>query len=459
MRYGFRTNSKFLVLIFALTCYILFFSFLSVQMNRHYLTSLDYAIFVQSIWSTINQGTFFYSSIIGMSQFGIHNSPILIVLIPVLMIFKNPEVLLIFQTVLLALGAVPLYLIAREKINESVGIIIGCIYLLYPPLHGVNLYDFHEVAFVPLLLGFCFYFLLKRNYYCFFILSLITMTIKEDVAFCIVLIGFYALLTIKDASREDKILFLLVSIIGLIWLALTFIVIIPHFNIIQHQSTLIHYEDPLQSITMFWNEKVEYFFRIFLPIGFIPFFSPGILAISIPFFAEIFFSSLGMRTNFLSHSATLIIPLVFITTISGIVWINKKIGKKYPEIIQYILFLIIVLTIISNITSPVPQLFSQINDKPNLHYNNLNTLIEKIPQNLSISSQTDILPHIATRNEVYGKFTDNVDLVLIDTTTIYSSILLEEKEKFTDYSVVYNDDGIILLMAPSSNKRINSELF
>ncbi|MCK4423437.1 MAG: DUF2079 domain-containing protein, partial [Candidatus Omnitrophica bacterium] len=66
------------------------------------------------------------------------------------LIFSNPCTLLVTQSIFIALGAWPLYLIARDRFkSETVALCFASAYLLYPTLQYANLFDFHGDALAP----------------------------------------------------------------------------------------------------------------------------------------------------------------------------------------------------------------------------------------------------------------------------------------------------------------------
>ena len=81
-----------------------------------------------------------------------HFSPILVLPLALYAILPSPATLLVFQSLLLALAALPLFELALEVLHRrDLAVAIAFTYLLYPALQGVNRYDFHVEAFVPLL--------------------------------------------------------------------------------------------------------------------------------------------------------------------------------------------------------------------------------------------------------------------------------------------------------------------
>ncbi|MFD9942506.1 DUF2079 domain-containing protein [Nonomuraea sp. NPDC059023] len=87
----------------------------------------------------------------GFSVLGDHWSPILALLAPLYWLHDGPETLLIAQSVLLAAAAVPLWVFARRALGTGAAYGVAIAYTLSWPVAEAVAFDFHEVAFVPLL--------------------------------------------------------------------------------------------------------------------------------------------------------------------------------------------------------------------------------------------------------------------------------------------------------------------
>ena len=60
------------------------------------------------------------------------------------MLSPRAETLLVLQSVWLATGVAPLYLLGKKRLgNPWFGVLLAATYVLYPALHGANLFDFH----------------------------------------------------------------------------------------------------------------------------------------------------------------------------------------------------------------------------------------------------------------------------------------------------------------------------
>ncbi|MFC0041300.1 DUF2079 domain-containing protein [Actinomadura rayongensis] len=85
------------------------------------------------------------------SILGDHFSPLLAVLAPFYRLHDGPATLLTAQAVLFALAIVPVFLFAARRVGERAAYAVAAAYALSWPVAEALAFDFHEVAFVPLL--------------------------------------------------------------------------------------------------------------------------------------------------------------------------------------------------------------------------------------------------------------------------------------------------------------------
>lgn len=85
------------------------------------------------------------------SILGDHFSPILAVLAPLYWIHDGPETLLVAQAILLALAVPPIWRYTERRLGAGAAYCAGGAYALSWPIAEALAFDFHEVAFVPLL--------------------------------------------------------------------------------------------------------------------------------------------------------------------------------------------------------------------------------------------------------------------------------------------------------------------
>jgi uncharacterized membrane protein len=148
------------VLAAATGLYVAAFAWLSIRRYETYnATGLDLAIYTQAIWNTAH-GRWFESSVTEANLLGDHADFLLLAYAPLFRLWPDVRSLLLAQTVILALGVIPVTGLALRRLKQPwLAVLLGLLYLLYPSLGFINRYDFHpEVLALPLLL-FSLYFI------------------------------------------------------------------------------------------------------------------------------------------------------------------------------------------------------------------------------------------------------------------------------------------------------------
>jgi uncharacterized membrane protein len=171
----------------------------------------DLGIFDQGIW-LLSRFKEPFVTIMGLNLFGDHASYILVALVPFYWVWPAAQLLLIVQTLALCLGAIPIFLLAREALRSSWLALCPAIgFLMAPALGWLNLENFHPDSFeVPLVL-FALYFMTQRRWRAYLVMVLLLLSVKEDVPFFVVPLGIYV------ALRHDRRMGLITAYIGAIW--------------------------------------------------------------------------------------------------------------------------------------------------------------------------------------------------------------------------------------------------
>ena len=172
--------------------YALVFSFISVTRHRAFQThALDLGYYVQVLWS-LSRGLGPYVSLPEMHAWGDHFSPTLYLLVPLFALFPDPVALLIVQSAVFALGALPVFALARRRLeSDGPAAAFALLYLLSPTLHGINIRDFHIAAFaIPLLLTVVYCFETGRRGW-FLVAVILTLGCREDAALGVFGLGLW----------------------------------------------------------------------------------------------------------------------------------------------------------------------------------------------------------------------------------------------------------------------------
>jgi len=175
--------------------YSVFFSRLTMDIHAGYGTSgYDFGLYDQGLW-LLSHFKDPFVTIMGRNLFGDHTSFILIVLVPFYWVYPSANILLVGQTLLLSLAAVPVYLLARHRLASTpMATVAAAAFLLHPALGWSNLESFHPDAFLPLLIGAAIYGAIRWRPWLLITATVLALLVKEDVALVVVPLGIYVAL-------------------------------------------------------------------------------------------------------------------------------------------------------------------------------------------------------------------------------------------------------------------------
>ena len=172
----------------------------SVWEHNHFLTDFDLAIFDQAVWNYSQFQTPTITTIDPpVNMLGDHFSPLLILISPLYWIWSDPRMLLIAQGVLVAASIVPVFLYSRPRLGR-VGAYLLCVgYTVFWGVGAAIGFQFHELAFTPLLVALCILFADRRQWGAFFVSVGLLLMVKENMSVLVVFIGLWLI-----SGREFK---------------------------------------------------------------------------------------------------------------------------------------------------------------------------------------------------------------------------------------------------------------
>ena len=318
--------------------YFLLYSVLSVLRHLTYHSfGPDLGIFDQVFWNTIHGR--FLESTMSLAQAQPHNyladhfSPVYLLLVPFYALLPHPQTLLVIQTLFLALGVWPQYLLIRLKLEPGVQRLVWVVaYFLFLPVAFINLFDFHELALAVLPLGFAIYFLEKGRPGWFLLSLASTFLIKEELPLVGMGFGAYILLAKRDWKLGLGVLVAsLAAFLGMVRL------IIPAFGggSYEYFARRINYRyaqlgtTPQEIIgTVFAHpgrlaqillqaQKLKFLVGIFGPVLGLTAISGWAAILVLPTLAILLLSNYAPQYAFTSHYSAPLIALVLGTSIMG----------------------------------------------------------------------------------------------------------------------------------------------
>ncbi|MDN3356588.1 DUF2079 domain-containing protein [Actinomadura sp. DC4] len=156
---------------------------------------------------------------------GDHFSPILALLAPLYWIHDGPQTLLLAQSVLLAVAIVPLWAYTRRRLGVRPAYLVTLVYALAWPVAETLAFDFHEMAFVPVLSML----MLERHEagrkWQSAAAAGALLLVKEDMGLLVAGFGLY--LATRSGERRRAVAYVAA---GVLWTGLASRVLIPAFG-------------------------------------------------------------------------------------------------------------------------------------------------------------------------------------------------------------------------------------
>jgi uncharacterized membrane protein len=279
--------------------YAIYFSAFTIVSHRNLGThGFDLGLEENLLWHCVHGGLPLFRSTpfdATASHFGNHATWFSYVLAPIYALAPRPETLLVIQAVLMGAAAIPLYLYASRHLPRWTAALVACAYLVYPPLHGANLYDFHYLPLGVVFLWLTLYAVEENRRLLAVVCVVLSLSVREDVAGCLGVLGLFLLLT-GAAARAGTI----IAVVGGGYFLLMKMVLMPIFghtdaSFLNQYAGLVPKDDPggfgsvLKTIAanpvftaniIFSREKVTYLLEVFAPVLLLPLTRPvGLLLV------------------------------------------------------------------------------------------------------------------------------------------------------------------------------------
>ena len=196
----------------------------AVVRHERLLSGPDLAMFDQAVWS-YSHFRIGPATIVGdlPSLLGQHFHPLVMVLTPLYWIWADPVMLIVAQALLVAAAAVPIFHFAVPRVGRLGAYALAAAYLGYWAAHAGVAFDFHEVAFAPLLIATAVLMIDRERWAPFLAVAGLLLLVKEDMSVVVVALGLYA-------AARGHIRPAVASVVGgIVWFFLSTKVLIPAF--------------------------------------------------------------------------------------------------------------------------------------------------------------------------------------------------------------------------------------
>jgi len=460
------------------TAYTVYFSTISILRYEHYYTGrFDLGNMAHTVWNTLHGRVFEFTNPNGteiVSRLAFHADFLLILLAPFYLIWEDPRMLLLIQTIVVAAGAFFVYAIANKILNnKALALTFAFIYLINPSVQRANIYDFHAVTLATTFLLGAFYFLYKKQYIIFILFAFLAGITKEQIWAIIALFGIYIFLI----QKEKKLGIAVFSISSflfyfLIWHAIPSASDGTHFALsyyaeageIDSPSKLLKelLINPDKTYSLLTTEsRRNYLHSLFKPLGYLSLFSPLYLIFALPDLGINLISRKPHLHQIYYQYTSAITPFLFIAAIFTVDFIKKR-WQRIP------IFVIIIYSLLLSIYSaylygPLPGSREPNLDmltKPFANKKNVDVFLASIPINASVSASNSIGSHLAHRRYLYTlpQGWDQADYVIFNlddpnampSLSANKALLIELVQR--SYIKIYDDGKIFGLKKNSSLK-------
>jgi uncharacterized membrane protein len=398
-------------------------------------TGYDLGIYDQVVWN-LSHGRLFETTLVYETQGTYdHFEPVLLLIAPIYRLFSDVRVLLVLQSLALALGAVPIYLYARYRfaqigVEGLVALLPAVAYLIYPPLHAANLNNFHEVALLPALIGMALYELLTGRRWLMLIFLGLALLVKEDVTVTVLAFGAYiALLKPPGFRRRDGII---LAALAIAWGVLVLYVIYPAvthgmpypfvgrryawLGASPEQAVQGLAANPAVALARILQPpKLNFLFQLFAPLLFLPLLGWPIIALAFPVLVYLMLSDYPPQWSVGSYYNPPLLAFLFFAAIDATAWIVTRVRKwrwSPRPLLVSILGLVLVVVIMDYVISTrgaQSHFFFPAELRPSDRTNAANQIFAQIPPDAAVSTEWDLVPHLSHRQAIYTLLARPVD--------------------------------------------------
>ncbi len=444
--------------------YAVIFSAAALYKHHSFWMGFDLAVHEQAIWNTIHGRLAEISPKAAThSYLGVDIIITELLLAPIYALVPRTETLLILQVAIAASGAVPIFLLARDRwrsvalesdipspstarrigVSEWVGLSGGILYLGSLPVQYAILYEFQIRTVGTVLLLWAFFFFERKRLWWFLAMGILAMWTRSDGGFAFAMMGMYALW-----HRRPWMWSLVPVVLGVGWVAVCVKVLIPLFRadhgflygflfswlgdgpVAMIQTILMRPGYVLTHI-LTW-EKMRYLVDLFGPLLFLPLLKPDILMIALPSLMINLLSPDHIHWSIRYHYQAFLIPFLLIATLYAVVdgcrWVSAKRHQRQRSQRQdddtddrkqfqahsqaqnalwlqrrvgWGVGMLVAATLIANLTLRTPLIHLFTRDRDNEHIAAAHRLLERVPDDAAVTATSAFGAHLARRRELY----------------------------------------------------------
>jgi uncharacterized membrane protein len=465
----------------AIGAYTVGFGALSILRFRSFNTGrFDLGNMTQAVWATAHGHPLAITNLEGeqASRLGSHVDPILVLFAPLWWIWPSPSMLVAAQALAIALGALPVFWLARKHLgSERAGLGFGLAYLLYPAVQWLTLNEFHPVALACPLLLFAFWYLDEDRLVPFAIFAVLAALTKEEIPLVIAGIGVWYALSRRQVRVGGAI-----TAIGVLLTAVSVGIVMPHFNEGASSQFYERYgalgDSPsaiLETIvtdpgkvfsTAFDHAGFHYLLDLLLPLALLFVAAPLALVAAVPELGLNLLSATRTQTSIHHHYTAGLIPPLVVASVLG----AARLARGRPQRGVYLAVVAVAVALVANYRLgafplwrdlPGGESYQAYASHVSTHDRVVNRGLRLIPDDAVVSATNSLGSHLSARRRFLSfPYVQDADWIAADETQpgyadrwdpLATATDLARLRRDNRWRLVFSEDGVLIFRRASNS--------
>jgi uncharacterized membrane protein len=328
-------------------------------------------------------------------------------------LFPFSVTLLVLQSLIVSLGAIPLYLLARDMLkSRAAGLMLAGSYLAGIGLASAISFDFHFITISTAFFLLTFYLAYKKRWLWYFISLLVLLGCKEDISVIVVFLGIFLIY-----YRGWKV-GLATSFLGLAWFLFVSKILMPSIStdgfiyfsysvlgqtpVEAIKNTITH---PIHVLRALIDSPIKQttLLNYFSSLGFLPIFAPIMFIFALPSLGENLWNDNPSRWGGF-HYESMPTAVLIVVAVFAIYNISRLVR---PELRHKTIILLACFVLISTLMVDLYSRTSLIGIFKKSQYEvtqegrSTYKVMAEIPKNASVTANHSLVPHLALRDQIY----------------------------------------------------------
>jgi uncharacterized membrane protein len=427
---------------------------------------------VQAVWATSRGHPLEITDLHGeqISRLAAHMDPVLVLFAPLWWAWPSPTMLLAVQAAAIALGALPVFWLARKHLgSERAALGFALAYLLYPAVQWLTLNEFHPVALATPLLLFAVWYLDENRLLPFALFAAAAALSKEQISLVVAALGvWYALARRRPRAGAA------IAAAGVAGAVLAIGVVIPHFNEGASSAFYGRYDevggspsgilrtaatDPGDLLSVAFDERgLRYLAALLLPLAALFAASPLALA-AVPELAINLLSATPTQTSIHFHyTAGAIPPLVAASVLGAAALDRRRRGLAVPLALTAVAACLIAnwrlgpLPIWREV--PGGETLQAYSSHVSAHDRAAARAVAEVPDDAVVSATNSLGAHLSARERILSfPYVQDAEWVVADETQpgygdriapLATATRLAQLRRSAAWELVFEEDGVLV---------------